>query len=166
MRVRGVAVFGVLVAAALLAPGVRAPPLPPYEGFGHALDAADGPLPVGTGIRAFVDGVPYSNASMVTAADGSYAMAVLGNSYAGSVLDTPEIKEGGDPGDLVVFATGDFTSAAGIFREAGSWQTGSAVALDLRMANASKQPSLLKIQTIVTRPANAGTQYAFVCNPA
>ncbi len=158
-------VLALLTIASVLTPGARAPPLPPLEAFGHALNAAAAPLPVGTAVRAFIDGVRYSNLSAVVSPDGSYSLEVVGNSYTGSSSDTPTIKEGGDPGDLVVFASGDLTASGSLFRESAAWQPGAVVSTDLREASGAKQPILLKIDAIVTRPADARTQYAFLCNP-
>jgi len=166
MRARSVVAVLVVLAVAAVMPLARAPPLPPYEPFGTASDEAGVPLPIGTALSAFIDGVEYSNASTVFAADGSYAMSVAGNSFAGAVSDTPTIKEGGNPGDPVVLVAGDFMASASVFREAGTWQAGTAPRLDLRAAVGAKQPGLLKIQSLVVRPADGGTQYAFVCNPA
>jgi len=166
MRARGVAALLVVLAASALAPVVQGPPLPPFELFGTASDEPGTPLSVGTALSAFIDGVAYSNASTVLESDGSYAMSVAGNSFTGSTSDTPAIKEGGNPSDPIVLLAGDFTASATVFRQMGTWQAGAPLRLDLRAAVGSKQPGLLKIQNLTVRPADAGPQYAFLCNPA
>ena len=168
--VRGIALGGIvlLLATAILissAPDVRAPPLVPFDAFGLARDDTGTPLPVNSPIRTFIDGVDYSNLTVTSRADGSYSLQVVGNWYVGPTSETPSIKEGGDAGNSIMFAHGDLTTSAKVFREAGVWTTGAIQNIDLQWAAASAQPGLVKISSITTRPGDGQRQYAYVCNP-
>ena len=158
-----IAVAGVLLVPLL--PSARAPPLVPYEAQGLATNEAGGPLALGTPIRTFIDGVDYSNLTVTYRPDGSYQTQIAGNYYIGPSSETLWLKEGGDPGNPVAFASGDLTTSGRLFRLGATWQTGIFQSLNLQEAVASKQPALLKIQTVTTRPADTLSQYAYLCNP-
>lgn len=170
MRTRGhgVAVAFVVLGLAIvasLAPSGIAPPLPSYEAFGLARDDSGSALPVGSPIHAFIDGVDYSNGTATYRPDGAYAVQVAGNHYIGAVSETPGVKEGGDPGNPVLFVDGDLTTRGVLFQERGTWTSGLIENIDLAWAVPAKQPALVKIQSITTRPADGLAQYAYVCNP-
>jgi len=108
-----------MVAAALLsAILVAAPPPIPMRVQGQAFDRAGTALPVATPIRAFVDGVDYSNDPQVQNGAGTYSILTSGNSKDNAnVSDTPTVQEGANLGDPVIYAAGDFTTATDVFRE-------------------------------------------------
>ncbi len=160
--------LAIIVAALMvvpLLPSVKAPPLAPYEAWGIARNAASNPLPLGTPIRTFIDGVDYSNLTVTYRADGSYQTQIAGNWYIGPISETPAIKEGGDPNDPVMFADSALTTGGTIFAQDATWQTAFFQNLDLQYAAASAQPALLKICSVTTQPADLQTQYAYVYNP-
>ncbi len=137
----------------------------PYEVYGVAANEAGLALPLGTPIRTFIDGVDYSNLTSTYRADGSYQTQIAGNHYIGALSETPWIKEGGDPGDPIAFADGDLTTGGRMFRQTAAWQTAAFNRLDLQEAVSAKQPTLLKIQAVTTRPADGLSQYVYLCNP-
>src|SRR2546422_1761087 len=158
----------IVVASILLIPllqGVKAPPLVPYETWGVAQDTGGASLGVNQPIRTFIDGVDYSNLTGTYRADGSYQTQILGNWYIGATSETPTIKEGGDPGDPVMFAHGDMTTSGLVFRQKAGWSTATFQNVDLKEAIGTKQPALIKIYSITTRPTDLLSQYAYVCNP-
>ena len=65
---------GLLVGVVLVALPVGAPPPIPMRVQGQAFDRLGSPLPIGTPIRAFVDGVDYSNGSSVQNGAGTYSL--------------------------------------------------------------------------------------------
>jgi hypothetical protein len=155
-----------LVAVLFVSLPVAAPPPPPMRTQGRAFDRGGNPLPIGTPIRAFVDGVQYSNASVVRDAAGSYSVLTYGNSKgAGGVSDTPTFQEGANLGDTVIFAAGDFTSATDVFRGVGTWSPASVITMDLTLGSIQTTPQLVKIEGIVTQPAAGGNQFVLLCNP-
>ena len=154
-----------LVIFASAAPPVRAPPLPPFEAFGFAQDDAGVALPANNPIRTFIDGVDYSNLTATYRVDGAYAVQVAGNYYVGGTSETPSIKEGGDPGNNVMFVHGDLTTSGEVFQQRAPWTSGEVQNIDLAWAIANKQPGLVKIFGITTRPGDGLAQYAYVCNP-
>ena len=158
----------IVVASVLVIPllqGVKAPPLVPYETWGVAQDTGGASLGVNQPIRTFIDGVDYSNLTGTYRADGSYQTQILGNWYIGATSETPTIKEGGDPGDPVMFAHGDMTTSGLVFRQKAGWSTATFQNVDLKEAIGTKQPALIKIYSITTRPTDLLSQYAYVCNP-
>ena len=165
-RTRFLPVVLLLVLLLLLAFPAAAPPPIPMRTMGDAMDGGGSPLPVGTAIRTFVDGVDYSTGGSVQTGQGSFTVLTVGNSVSpGDVSDTPEIQEGANLDDEVIFAAGDFTTTADVFRETLSWSPGRVVAQDLTLGTLATTPLPIKIQAIVTRPARGGAQYVFVCNP-
>lgn len=149
-----------------LAPPVAAPPPIPMRTDGLAFDRTGNPLAIGTPIRTFVDGVDYSNLSTVHAGTGSFSVLTVGNSKsAGDLSDTPEVLEGPNLADEVIFAAGDFTGSTPVFRETLPWSPGAVVSQDLNLGSVATTPLPIKIQGIVTRPAQRGNQYVVVCNP-
>jgi len=158
-----IAVAGILLVPLL--PSARAPPLVPYEAQGLATNEAGTPLGLGTPIRTFIDGVDYSNLTVTYRPDGSYQTQIAGNYYIGPSSETPWLKEGGDPGNPVAFASGDLTTGGRLFRQGATWQTAIFQSLNLQEAVSAKQPALLKIQTVTTRPADTLSQYTYLCNP-
>lgn len=157
-----------LIGGALLSlPPANAGPPQPYNLYGRAFEA-DGitPLPVGTQITTWIDGVPYGNVSAIFTASGDYDVDVFGNWVTDIVSpNTPEIKEGGDVGDLILVAAGDFATTAQVFTANKTWSPGDLVNENLQLAPLAVQPPLLKIARIVTRPADGLPQYMYVCNP-
>src|SRR5437879_7705430 len=134
---------------------------------GQAFDRLGSPLPIGTPIRAFVDGVDYSNRSSVRNAAGTHSRISGGNSKTNAnVSDTPTSQEGANLGDAVLVAAGDFTTSANVFQEVISWSPGTVVIANLNLGSAASTPQPLKIQGIVTQPARGGNQFVFVCNPS
>jgi hypothetical protein len=156
-----------IVAAALLsALPVAAPPPIPMRIQGQAFDRASTPLPVATPIRAFIDGVDYSNDPQVQNGAGSYSILIAGNSKDNTnVSDTPAIQEGANLGDPVIFTAGDFTTSTNVFREIAPWSPEAVIMTDLHLGSNATTPQLLKIQGLVTQPARGGNQFVFVCNP-
>ncbi len=160
----------VLVGLALLVlvavgPAMAPPPIP-MRTQGRAFDTFGRPLPSGTPIRTFVDGVDYSNRSQVQDAIGSFAVLTSGNSKTNAnVSDTPTIQEGANAGDSVIYAAGDFTTFGGVFRESFPWSPGNITTHDLHLGSPFSTPLPLKVQGLVTQPARESNQYVFVCNP-
>ena len=83
----------VLVLSLLVTPALvflaRAPPPIPMTTQGTALDRAGSPLPQGTPVRTFIDGVDYSNGSSVSDALGDYAVATAGNLVVNATTPEP-----------------------------------------------------------------------------
>src|SRR3989442_229184 len=157
---------GIFAAAILYAVPVAAPRPIPMRTQGHAFDQAGAPLPFATPIRAFVDGVDYSNDSQVLDGAGSYAILISGNSKDNAnVSDTPTVQEGANLGDSVIFAAGDFLTNTSVFRETVPWTPGTVRTTDLHVGSSATTPQPLKIEGIVTQPAPGGNQFVFVCNP-
>src|SRR5256712_182803 len=157
---------GIFAAAILYAVPVAAPPPIPMRTQGHAFDQAGAPLPFATPIRAFVDGVDYSNDPRVLDGAGSYAILIAGNSKDNAnVSDTPTVQEGANLGDPVIYAAGDFVASTGVFQETVSWSPGTIRMTDLHIGSTATTPQPLKIEGIVTQPARGGNQFVFVCNP-
>ena len=151
---------------------VIAPPPIPMRTQGHALDQSGSPLPAGTPVRTFVDGVNYTtgrfprDSMAVQNGIGSFAILTVGNSKTpANASDTPSVQEGANLGDLLVYAAGDFTTATGVFQESFNWSPGNVTIQDLHLGASSSTPEPVKIAGIVTQPAQGGNQYAFVCNP-
>ena len=156
-----------MVAAALLsAIPVAAPPPIPMRVQGQAFDRAGTALPVATPIRAFVDGVDYSNDPQVQNGAGTYSILTSGNSKDNAnVSDTPTVQEGANLGDPVIYAAGDFTTATDVFRETVPWSPGTIRMTDLHVGSNATTPQPLKIEGLVTQPARGGNQFVYLCNP-
>ena len=156
-----------MVAAALLsAILVAAPPPIPMRVQGQAFDRAGTALPVATPIRAFVDGVDYSNDPQVQNGAGTYSILTSGNSKDNAnVSDTPTVQEGANLGDPVIYAAGDFTTATDVFRETLPWSPGTVRMTDLHVGSGATTPQPLKIEGLVTQPARGGNQFVYLCNP-
>lgn len=132
---------------------------------GHAYDSGGAPLPAGTPIRAFIDGVQYSNDSQVLDASGSFSVSIAGNwMYNATTPETPNIKEGANLGETVLLSAGDFTGTTQAFTETVSWSPGAVIPQDLHLGSGTA-PAPLKIQGVVTQPAAGGSPYLFLCNP-
>lgn len=161
------ALLAVSVLVVLLSiPPAMAPPPVPMRVEGRALDATSVPLPVGTPIRAFIDGVDYSDEPAVRDALGSFTVLVVGDWVTDQgASETSTIKEGAAVGDEVLFAAGDFTATTSVFQEVLIWQTGQVVTQNLTLATGATIPQPVKIQGLVPEPAQGGNQYVFVCNP-
>jgi hypothetical protein len=159
--------FVVLFSVAAFAPNPAAAALPiPLRTEGRALSEAGSPLPIDTPIRTFLDGVDYSNESRVQDGAGSFVVLTRGNSKADpNVSDTPSVLEGPNIGDVVIYATGDFTSFTRVFIETGSWSPAGIVRRDLTLGLEASTPQPVKIQGLVTQPARGGNQFVFLCNP-
>lgn len=155
-----------LVAGLFVAVRVAAPPPIPMRTEGRALNESGSPLPSGTPIRTFVDGVEYSNASSVQDGSGAFAVLTAGNSKTGAnVSDTPNVQEGANLGDALIYAAGGFTASTRVFREVDPWVPAGIAVHDLNLGSGASTPQPIKVQGLVTQPAQAGNQYVFVCNP-
>ena len=155
-----------LMSISLAAQVARAPPPIPMTTQGVATDAAGTPLPAGTLIRTFLDGVDYSNDTKVLDAAGDFSVATAGNLVLNAT--TPEaspIKTGANLGEAVLYAAGPFALSVDYFQQAVAWYPDRTVAQDLRLGSAATTPAALRIQGIVTQPARGGPQYVFLCNP-
>src|SRR5437899_12797533 len=85
---------GIFAAAILYAIPVAAPPPIPMRSQGHALSEGGTPLPFATPIRAFVDGVDYSNDPRLLHGARSYAILIAGHSKDNAnVSDPPTAQE-------------------------------------------------------------------------
>lgn len=150
----------------LVAVTVRAPPPIPMTTQGSAFDAAGIPLPIGTVIRTLIDGVDYSNDSAVSSAQGAFSVATAGNLVLNATTPEPSPqKVGADLGEPVLYAAGSFTTQVSVFQQVTTWHPDSTVTQDLHLASPAASPEPLRIQGIVTQPAQGGAQYVFVCNP-
>ncbi len=178
MHTRAIAAVAVIVSLIGVAfvgfPSVEAAPPQPHNFFGIARDSTSTPLPSGTRITAWVDGVDYSNGTSVYTASGNYDMDVFGDNQTDISTDnTPTIKTGGDISDEIMYVAGDFTTYKAlnpqqVFTAKDFWgvpTTGQSENLDLTLAAAANQPGLPKIGRITTQPADGLTQYLYLCNP-
>ncbi len=144
----------------------RAPPPVPMTTQGAAYDRTAAPLPQGTLIRTFVDGVDYSNDTAVYDAAGDFSVLTQGNLALNATTPEPSpVKTGPNLGEPVVYAAGSFASAVNVFQESTAWRPDLTVTQSLHLGSAATTPDPLRIQGIVTQPAQGGRQYAFVCNP-
>src|SRR5438445_2975500 len=160
-----VAFFVASVLLLPLLPTGRAPPLVPYEAWGLAKNSAGSSIGLNQPIRTFIDGVDYSNFTSTYRADGSYQVQIAGNWYIGATSETPNLKEGGDPNDPVMFVHADMTTTGTVFQETAAWVTAGFQKPDLAACVAGGQPALIELQPVTTRPADTLTQYAYICNP-
>jgi len=161
-----VALVLAVVGSALVLPTQAAPPQP-YNLYGLARQS-DGSTPIaqGTRITAFIDGVDYSNGTSVYTGTGNYDVDTFGNWVTQIGQDnTPEVKEGGDVGDEIMYVAGDMTGSGQVFTVKKFWTPGDVVLDNLQLAPSNQQPALLKIARIITRPADLLTQYLYICNP-
>ena len=156
-----------IVAAVLLsAVPVTAPPPIPMRTQGQAFDSGGAPLPVATPIRAFIDGVDYSNDPQVQNGAGTYSILTSGNSKDNAnVSDTPTVQEGANLGDPVIYAAGDFATTTAVFLETLPWSPGTVQMTDLHVGSNATTPQPLKIEGLVTQPARGGNQFVYLCNP-
>lgn len=155
-----------LAASPALMSEVRAPPPIPMTTQGTALDRSGSPLPLGTPVRTFIDGVDYSNGSAVSDAAGDYSVATAGNLVLNGTTPEPSpIKEGANLGETLVYAASDFTTSADVFQETLAWYPDRTVTQTLHLGSTASTPQSLKIQGIVTQPARGGTGYVLLCNP-
>ena len=145
---------------------VRAASPIPMTTQGHAYDRSGSPLPQGTPVRTFLDGVEYSNASTVDDAAGSYSVLTQGNLVINATTPEPSpTKHGPNAGETLLYAASDFTSSADVFQETHTWTSDTVVTQDLHLGSGPSTPEALKIQGIVTQPAQGGTRYVVLCNP-
>lgn len=178
MHSRTIAAVAVIVSligvAFVTIPFAEAAPPQPHTFFGIARDAGGTPLPFGTRITAWVDGVDYSNGTSVYVSAPNpfnYDMDVFGDNHTDFSTDnTPTIKTGGDFNDEIMFVAGDLTNYKAsnpqqVFTGKDFWATGLSENLDLTLAAAGSQPGLPKIGRITTRPADGWSQYLYLCNP-
>lgn len=150
----------------LVAVSVRAPAPVPMTTQGDAFDRGGAALPVGTVIRTFVDGVDYSNDTAVADAQGGFAVATAGNLVINSTTPEPSpTKTGASLGEPVIYAEGSFANQVSVFQEVTSWHPDLTVTQDLHLGTAASSPDPLRIQGVVTQPAQGGPQYVFLCNP-
>ena len=165
-RVAALAVAGFVFALALagLQPSVTAAPPPPHNFWGVARDSFVVPLPYGSPLSAWVDGVEHSNDTFVDGMGGAYDLDVFGNWYTNSSNpNTITVKEGADVSDNVLFSHGDMTTLGRVFTANQAWNVGAVTNLDL--TEAASQAALLKISCITLRPTPPGSQSAWVSNP-
>ncbi len=163
----GLAVCTLILAAAFLAVPVAGPPLIPMQTEGRAFDRAGSPLPIGTPIRTFIDGVDYSNDAIVQNGQGSFVVQTKGNSVGpGNTSDTLSIQEGANIGDAVIYAASNFTTAAEVFQEVIGFSPRTFITTDLHLGSVASTPEPVKIEGIVARPAAGGNPYVYLCNPA
>ncbi len=133
---------------------------------GAALDRSGSPLPKGTPVRTFIDGVDYSNDSSVADAAGSYSVLTQGNLVINATTAEPSpTKHGANAGETVLYASSDFTTSADVFQETRAWQSDTVVTQDVHLGSVATTPQPVKIQGVVTQPARGGTPYVFLCNP-
>ncbi len=133
---------------------------------GTALDRTGSPLPAGTPIRTFIDGVDYSNHSVVLDTLGDYAVATTGNLVINGTTPEPSpVKEGANLGETLVYAASDFTTSADVFQETLTWSPDRTVTQTLHLGSTASTPQPLKIQGIVTLRARGGPGYVVLCNP-
>ncbi len=159
-------VTGMLVVAVCSLPAARAAVPIPMTTEGTAYDASGSPLPQGTPVRTFIDGVDYSNDSAVSTASGSYSVLTQGNLVINATTPEPSpTKHGANAGETVVYTASDFTSSADVFQETTPWHSDTVVGLDLHLGSAGTTPQAVKIQGIVSQPARGGPPYIFLCNP-
>lgn len=145
---------------------VAAPPPIPMRTDGRAFDRTAAALPLGTPIRTFVDGVDYSNGTGVRDGVGSFGVITVGNSKTNpNVSDTPTVQEGANLGDRVIFAAGDFIVHTDVFQETLAWYPGAVVSQNLTLGSTATTPEAVKIQGLVTQPAQGGNQFVLLCNP-
>ena len=155
-----------LLASVVLAIRARGPPPNPMTSEGTALDRTGTPLPLGTPLRTFIDGVDYSNHSLIANGLGSYSVLTAGNLVINGTIPEPSpIKEGANLGERFIYAASDFTASTDVFQETSTWSPGSTRTLTLHLGSAASTPQPLKIQGIVTQPARGGPGYVFLCNP-
>src|SRR3989449_644980 len=144
---------GPLVGGVLAAPPVAPPPPIPMRVQGQAFDRLGAPLPIGTPIRAFVDGVDYSNGSSVQSGAGTYRLLIAGNSKTNAnVSDTPTGQEGANLGDAVIIAAGDFSTSANVFQKVISWAPRTLVIPKPNPRSTASTPPPPQNQRIVTQP--------------
>ncbi|MGQ0796506.1 MAG: hypothetical protein ACT4OI_01385, partial [Methanobacteriota archaeon] len=166
--VRALVLAALVLLIVATAPAIPAPPVPPMRVDGNAFDAAALPLAAGTRVHATFDGVDYGNGSVVLDGAGGFSLLVEGNSWLGAApgtSDTPTIKEGPDPDELLVFAAGDFATSADVFEEVLAWQSGVVAAQDLHLPPGPASIVPLKIQGVVARSVVEPNPYVQVCNP-
>jgi len=144
--------------------GSGAPPQPhTFYGSAYGAGAPPDPLQENETITAWVDGVDYSNRTL-SRAGGAYDLDVFGNWYTNlSNPNTPDIKEGADMGDAILFMHGDMTDVGRVFTETVPWSTGDLTPLDLH--EATEQPALLKVGCLELR-STFMEQRAWVHNPS
>jgi len=152
-----------IVGSLFVTPVAEAAPPQPHTFHGVASGAG---ITVGTRITAFVDGVDYSNVSTVFGAN-NYDVDVYGNWFTAQFQpNTPEIKEGADIGDPIMFVAGDMTTTGRVFTAQRSWYVPSGADYELLDINlAPSQPSLIKIARIISRPNDPWPDYVYLCNP-
>ena len=160
-----------LLAAGLLSVGLasfvaRAPPPIPMTTQGNAYDESGSPLPPGTLIRTFVDGVDYSNDTSVFNAQGGFSVLTNGSLVLNATTPEPSpVKTGASAGEPVVFAAGPLTTRTDFFQEVLPWHTDLTVTQDLHLGSAATMPEPIRLQGVVTQPARGGPQYVVLCNP-
>src|SRR5207245_11517216 len=114
---------GIFAVGVLYAAPVAAPPPIPMRTQGQAFSEGGTPLPFATPIRAFVDGVDYSNDPRVLNGAGSYAILILGNSKDNAnVSDTPTVQEGANLGDPVLSVAAGFVTRMGVLLATMPWR--------------------------------------------
>jgi hypothetical protein len=145
---------------------IEAPPPIAMRTQGQAFDQFGSPLPSGTPIRTFVDGVEYSDQAQVQDGIGSFVVLTSGNSKTNpNVSDTPDILEGPNSGDIVILAAGDFTASTPVFIEVEPWFPERNVTRDLTLGSGPSIPQPVKINGLVPQPAQGGNQFVVLCNP-
>jgi hypothetical protein len=155
-----------LVTSAFWASPARAPPPIPMTTHGMAFDQSGSPLPIGTPVTTFVDGVVYSSPAAVSDGAGSFAVQTDGNWLINSTTPEPSpTKHGANVGERVMYAAPEFTASFSVFQETVPWYPDLVVTQDLHLGSLASTPQPLKIQGIVTQPARGGSPYVLLCNP-
>ncbi|HYM40485.1 MAG TPA: hypothetical protein VEY12_10180 [Thermoplasmata archaeon] len=160
-------VFVILMAApfAMVLVARGAVPLP-MTAEGNAYDRSGSPLPVGTPVRTFIDGVEYSNLSAVQNAAGAYSVLTGGNWVINATTPEPSpTKHGANAGETVLYAASDFATSSDVFQETLSWRSNNLTRINLHLGSAPTTPQPFKMQGIVSQPAKGGPPFVLVCNP-
>src|SRR2546430_16570368 len=149
-----VVLFGLVLVITIVPMAVVAPPPIAMRTQGRALDQSGSPLPIGTPIHTFLDGVDYSNGSRVQDTVGSFAVLTAGNSKTNSnASDTPPVQEGANLRDPLTYASGDFTAATRGSQESFTTPPGSVTLRDLHLGAPSAPPHPARIEREVGLPA-------------
>ena len=155
-----------LISISLAAREARAAPPIPMTTQGVAVDASGSPLPAGTLIRTFLDGVDYSNDTTVLDAAGDFSVATAGNLVLNATTPEPSaVKTGANLGESILYAAGPFTQTLTHSRRRVPWSPTRPGTKALELGGAGRTPAALRIQGIVTQPVQGGPQYVFLCNP-
>ncbi|MFQ6058430.1 MAG: cohesin domain-containing protein [Anaerolineae bacterium] len=118
--------LGVAALVSVSASHVKATP-PAPSGFYGTVTMYGANVPDGTVVSAWIDGVQYGDPAYTVTEGGQsiYSIEVPGDDP-----DTPGVKEGGEPGDVIDFKVGGVTA-----NQTGTWSEGFNQGLDLTVTN-------------------------------